>query len=236
MVRHLILTLLAVLLLAVAPAAANDPVRAALADLLDEPEVLRVDARPGRTSDTYERINIYAKRGTLSGLELEELWMLIRNVTVEPDPKRPERSRIRRYDDAVIHAFLLPASLERAFRAGAVKDARVSLDGETLVASGTYPIVGLPSRLNVRGRLYATGKPEVRIAIERLVVGIVPMPGAVVAKIERDINPVINMHRWRVRFDIHSVRVARGGLLISSLQDAAGTCAWCLDPSAQGGR
>lgn len=220
--------LLIAVLAAAWPAAAGDTVEETFQRLLDNPQVLKLDVVPGPGEGQYARINVYAKRGALAGLLVEDLWMLITDVVADRQALANGRVKIAEYGEAAVHAFVLPEGLERAFREGTVKDAVITLDGETIAASGTYPVLGIRSTLHVRGRLMATGKPEVFFKIERLVIGALPMPGFLVAKIEHDINPVVNMRRWPVQFPVHSVKTARGGILISSLKDAAGPCGWCL--------
>jgi len=175
------LAIIAMTLITIAPAAADEndaQLRRGLLGFFRGAETLRIDAVPDLYEGGYARISVYAKRARLAegGLLVDEAWVRLRGVTLSVPHFREGTFRVVSVRDAAIYLRISVRSLEQYFIAGNPwDDIRLWSEGGYLFARGTVPVIGIPTRVDMKGYFTVEGTHEIFFYVESLRVNWLPL-------------------------------------------------------------
>ncbi len=226
------LAIIAMTLITIAPAAADEndaQLRRGLLGFFRGAETLRIDAVPDLYEGGYARISVYAKRARLAegGLLVDEAWVRLRGVTLSVPHFREGTFRVVSVRDAAIYLRISVRSLEQYFIAGNPwDDIRLWSEGGYLFARGTVPVIGIPTRVEMKGYFAVEGTHEIFFYVESLRVNWLPLPEFLLRNMERQYNPVIDQKTWPVIIKLRSIRLSKEDLVATSEPDP-GVCGFC---------
>jgi len=242
MVRRFIALVAAVVCVsgALVPARANLPLasvetlRPLFQHLLGNPEMMQLDVVPDLYPGGYARISVYAKSPDIEGMRIDELW--IRLIGVSFDPALLDRGTLKvlsTRDSAIYGRLSLDSVRDFLNHQGVAQDVHLRLDGDAIEAQATVLFNGVPTRVRMAGIFQVDGEPEVFFHITALFVNSIPVPFALVDRLERQINPIVDFRTWPVAFPIRSFRQSADGLVLSSQGDIGAPCSACGGPAIQ---
>jgi hypothetical protein len=241
--RYLAMSLLAAVVMLVAPAAGTHRVRAAVPfasvdalkpvidRMLGNPSRIRLDVVPDVYDGGYARISVYAQNAAVGGMRVDELWIRLVGASLDPAELRHGTLKVLGVrDSGVFGRVSLKDIAAFLTQQGGVRDLQLSVDHDLVVAAGTYTFQGVPTHARMTGLFQVYGEPEVRFHIESLAVNGLPVPSVFVDRLEHQLNPVVDFRSWPVPFKIRSFRAERGGFVLSSDRDFAQPCNDCGGP------
>lgn len=226
------LAIIALTLITIAPAAADEndaQLRRALLGFFRGAEALRIDAVPDLYEGGYARISVYAKRARLAegGLLVDEAWVRLRGATLSVPHFREGIFRVVSVRDAVIYLRVSVHSLEQYFIAGNPwDDIRVWSEDGYLFGRGTVPLLGIPTRVEMKGFFAVEGTSELFFYVEHLRANWFVVPAFILRNLEQRYNPVIDQKTWPVRIKLRSIRLSKEELVVTSEPDP-GVCGFC---------
>lgn len=213
------------------PFASTEILRPILARLLGDPPLMRMDVVPDIYEGGYARISVYAQRAAVGGMRVDELWIRLTGVSFDPDALRQGALKVLQVRDSGIFGRLnlgsIAAYLEKQ---GTVRDVKLIQDGDSIMATGIMMLDGVPARIRIHGLFQVYGDPEIYFHIQGLFVNSLPLPYAVIDRLERSMNPVVDLRSWPVPFKIRSFRSTPQGFVLSSQRDFAQPCNDCGGP------
>jgi hypothetical protein len=238
--RHVARVICAVLALVVCVPAALGPARAELAvastdllrpvfnTLLGNPPFLRIEAVPDLYEGGYARISAYARNVVIKGMRIDEMWINLVGASLDPAALRAGTLKVLQLRDSSIYGKLRLANVQDFLnQQGAVQDVRLTADGDDITATGTLMYNGIPTHVRMQGVFQVYGEPEVFFHIEELFVNSIPMPYVLVDRVERQMNPVVDLRSWPVAFKLRTFRQTRDGFILSSQRDLSQPCNDC---------
>ncbi len=194
---------------------------------------VRIDSVPDLYPGGYARVSVYARKASLGGLVVDEVWMRLVGMTVDVEALRQGTLRVTDYRDTALHARASIKSLEEYFLAGnAFKDIRLWSDGAYLFGEGTVPYNGQPIKIWLKGFFAVGGTKEVYFYVDNIRVNGWPMPTFLIRKLETEFNPVLSQNTWPVTFKIRSLKMTQDVFVISSQADPSAPCSYCTGGDA----
>ncbi len=219
---------------AAAPAAGVDALQAVFSRLLGTPPVIRVGAVPGARDGAYNQIGVYAEHAAIQGLRIDQLWFRLLGVSLDPAQLRRGTLQVLAIQTSAIYGKVSIDSVQDLLNhENTVKNVTLTADGATTVAAGTIVYSGLPTNVRMRGTFQVSGVPEIFFHLQELTVDALPMPGAVAAQVEQQINPVVDLRDWPVSFAIRTFRQTETGFILSSQADDTQPCDACIGAPVQ---
>lgn len=217
-----------VLILAGSTAAQTDPdLRRAFGNFLQTKDV-RVDSVPDLYAGGYARISVYARNASLGSMVVDEVWFRLVGVTLDPAALQQGTLRILDTRDTFMHARATIKNLEEYFRAGnPIKDIRLRSDGEYLYMEGTVPLVGVLTKVWLKGFFQVGGTKEVYFYINDLRLNGLPVFDPLIRTLEAKYNPVLTQATWPVTFKIRALKMTKEWFVVSSQPDPNAPCAYC---------
>ena len=234
--RCAVLAAIVVLLAAVVPAqgvsfASVEVLRPVLARMLGSPVQMRLDVVPDTYEGGYARISVYAQGASVGGMRIDEVWMRLVGASFDPAELQRGTLKVLQVRDSGVFGRLNLQSVETFLQQqGTIKDVRLSRDEDMVTATGTLLFNGVPTHVRLMGEFQVFGEPEIRFHIRTLVVNGLPMPYALVERLEQQMNPVVDFRSWPVPFKIRSLRPSQGGFVLSSQRDFSQPCVDCGGP------
>lgn len=182
----------------------------------------------------YARISLHARNANLGGMVVDDVWVQLIGVSLEPDQLRQGRLRVLDYRGTAIHGQVGVTRLQSFFTSGgAIKDLQLWSDGTSLYGEGSLPYEGATIRVWLKGQFSVDGSKDVRFHIENMRVDGFPLFSPIIRLLEDRINPVISQRDWPVTFRLRSLQMTKDGFVLSTQPDALAPCAFCL-PSGEG--
>lgn len=216
------------------PVASVEVLRPLFSRLLGNPPVLEMDVVPDLYEGGYARVSLYARQADIKGMRVDELWIRLVGVSFDPALLRQGALKVLSLRDSAIYGKLSLASVEEFLNhEKVVRDVRLRLDGESVVGVATVLYNGVPTRVRMQGVFQVYGEPEVYFHIQALLVNWIPVPYVVVDRLERQINPVLDLRSWPVAFPLRTFRQTPSGFILSSQRDLSQPCAACGGPLLQ---
>jgi hypothetical protein len=216
---------------AAVPFASVEILRPIFAKLLGEPPLMRLDVVPDIYDGGYARVSVYAQQAAVGGMRIEEMWIRLVGASFDPADIRAGRLKVLQVRDSGVFGRLNLPNIEAFLRQqGAIRDVRLTQDEDTVIASGTLLLDGVPAQVRIKGLFQVYGEPEITFHIQAVVVNGLPLPTFVVDRLERQLNPVVDFRSWPVPFKIRSFRATRDGFVLSSQRDFAQPCNICGGP------
>lgn len=210
------------------PAAPADALRPIFSRLLGNPSLLRLDVVPDLYEGGYARISVYARDVDIKGMRVDEMWIRLVGATLDPAALREGTLKVLQLRDSALYGKLRLASVQDFLNhQGAVQDVRLAPNGDGITATGTLVYNGVPTHVRMQGVFQVYGEPEVFFHIETLFVNSIPMPYVLVDRVERQLNPVVDLRSWPVAFKIRSFRQTPDGFVLSSQRDFSQPCNDC---------
>lgn len=189
---------------------------------------LRFDTVPDLYAGGYARISIYARRATLGGMVADEVWFRLVGASLDPEALRRGELLLLDVRDSAMHVRASLKNLEEYFhRDDAIRDIKLWSDGQYLYIRGTVALLGVPTRVYLKGSFELNGTKDVYFRIDDLRVNGLPMLSALIKKWERDINPVFRQTDWPVTFQIRALRMTSEWLILSSQRNLDARCDFC---------
>lgn len=208
--------------------------RPIFARMLNNPPVLRMDVVPDLYEGGYARISVYAEHADIKGMTIDQLWIRFVGASFAPEALRRGELQVLEMRQHHIYGRLdLGRVQDFLNRQGAVRDVHLKVEDEMITATGTIVFNGLPTRVRMAGVFQVYGEPEVFFHVRALLVNSLPVPYIVVAKLERDMNPIVDFRTWPVHFRLRSFRQSSQGFVLSSQADFSQPCDACGGPSLQ---
>ena len=196
--------------------------------LLNAPPVLRMDVVPDLYDGGYARVSVYAEHPQIEGMRIDQLWMRLVGVSFDPDALRQGTLKVLGVRDSAIYGKLAIASVQDYLNhQGAVRDVTLSVSGQTVTARGTVLYNGAATRVRMQGEFQVYGAPEVFFHIQALLVNSIPVPYAIVDRVERQMNPVVDFRTWPVPFPVRSFHQNAATFILSSQTDYSQPCEAC---------
>lgn len=224
-----IAVLVIVVLVPAVPAPAEDggDLRRAFSRFISAKE-LRFDTVPDIYPGGYARISIYARRANVGGMIADEAWFRFVGASLDPDALRRGELRILEVRDASMHVRASIKNLEEYFQKDdAIRDIKLWSDGEYLYVRGIVALIGVPTKVYLKGSFEVGGTKDVFFRIDDLRVNGLPMFTPLIRKWERDINPVFKQTDWPVTFKIRGLRMTREWFVVTSLPGLNAPCDFC---------
>jgi len=219
---------------AAGPSAGVDALQAVFSRLLGNPPVVRVTAVPGTHDGAYDQIGVYAEHAAIQGLRIDQLWFRLLGVTLDPSQLRRGTLQVLAVQHSAIYGKVALESVQDLLNhENTVKDVTLTTDGASTIAAGTIVYSGLPTHVRMRGTFEVSGVPEIFFHLQDLTVDALPMPGAVTAQVEQQINPVVDLRGWPVSFAIRTFRQTETGFILSSQADDTQPCEACIGAPVQ---
>jgi hypothetical protein len=214
--------------------ASPEVLRPIFSRLLGNPRVLDMDVVPDLYEGGYARVSLYARGADIKGMRIDELWIKLVGVSFDPQLLRQGTLKVLSLRDSAIYGKLSLASVEEFLNhESVVRDVRLRLDGESVVGVATVLYNGVPTRVRMQGVFQVYGEPEVYFHIQALLVNWIPVPYVLVDRLERQINPILDLRSWPVAFPIRTFRQTPSGFILSSQRDFSQPCAACGGPLLQ---
>lgn len=194
---------------------------------------MRFDIVPDLYPGGYARISLYAKKASLGGLLVDEVWFRLVGVTLDAAALQRGELVILDTRDSALHARASIKRLEEYFREGnPVKDIRLWSDGQYLHGQGTVPLGGAMAKVYLRGFFAVGGTKDVYFYVDDLRVNGLPMFSPLIKKWEEEINPILRQTEWPVTFKIRSLKMTKEWLVVSSQVDTEAPCHFCTGGDA----
>ncbi|HET9002139.1 MAG TPA: hypothetical protein VFP86_21060 [bacterium] len=235
--RSLVLIAIGAVLVAVLPAraalsfASVEILRPILDRILGNPQTMRLDVVPDVYEGGYARISVYAQGAAVSGMRIDEMWIRLIGASFDPAELRGGGLKVLQVRDSGVFGRLNLKNIETFLaQQGTVKDLRLTRDEEMVIATGTLSFNGVPSQVRLKGLFQVYGEPEIYFHIHAMAVNGLPVPFALVERLERQLNPVVDFRSWPVPFKIRSFRATRDGFVLSSQRDFSQPCNDCGGP------
>ena len=198
---------------------------------LGHPALMRLDVVPDIYEGGYARISVYAQGAAAGGVRIDEMWIRLVGASFDPEELRRGTLKLLQVRDSGLFGRLNLNSIEAFLKEqGTMKDVRLTLDEDMVIATGTLTLGGVPAQVRLKGLFQVYGEPEIYFHIHALAVNGLPVPFAVVARLEQQLNPVVDFRTWPVAFRIRSFRSTPEGFILSSQRDFAQTCNDCGGP------
>jgi hypothetical protein len=216
------------------PLASTEHLRPVFSHLLGDPATMHLEVVPDLYEGGFARISIYARDVSIKGMRIDEIWIKLVGVSVDPELLRGGTLKVLDLRDSSIYGKLRLSSVQDYLnQQSAVKDVRLSLNGESIIGSATVDYNGLPTRVRMQGVFQVYGEPEVFFHIQALLVNSLPVPYILVDHLERQINPIVDFRTWPVQFRIRSFQQTPEGFVLSSQRDFSQPCNTCGGPALQ---
>lgn len=214
--------------------ASTEILRPLFSHLLGDPATMYLEVVPDLYEGGYARISIYARNVAIKGMRIDEIWIKLVGVSFDPTLLQQGTLKVLDLRDNGIYGKLRLASVQDYLnQQGAVKDVRLSLNGESVVGLATVEYNGVPTRVRIQGIFQVYGEPEVFFHIQALLVNSLPVPYVLVDSLERQMNPVVDFRTWPVQFRIRSFQQTPEGFALSSQRDFSQPCNICGGPQIQ---
>jgi hypothetical protein len=213
------------------PFASVEVLRPLFAQMLGNPTLMRLDAVPDIYEGGYARVSVYAERASIKGMLVDELAIRLIGVSFDPAALREGTLKVLEVRDSGIYGRLRLSSVQEFLRQQSpVREVLLRRDGEIVIASGLVDYNGVPTRVLMRGIFQVYGEPEIYFHIETLIVNHLPLPYVLVDRLERSMNPIVDLRSWPVSFKIRSLRSTADGFILSSQTDYSQPCNDCGGP------
>lgn len=194
---------------------------------------MRFDIVPDLYPGGYARISVYAKKASLGGLLVDEVWFRLVGVTLDAAALQRGDLVIVDTRDSALYARASIKRLEEYFQDGnPVKDIRLWSDGQYLHGQGTVPLGGAMAKVYLRGFFAVEGTKDVYFYVDDLRVNGLPMFSPLIKKWEDEINPILHQTNWPVTFKIRALKMTKERLVISSQVDTEAPCHFCTGGDA----
>lgn len=225
--------LLAALAIAVPAHSQTEPdLQRMFAGMLKTQDV-RIDSVPDIYPGGYARISVYARKASMGGVIVDEVWMRVVGATLDVAALRRGELRITDYRDSSIHVRLTWKGLQDYFVSiNAFKDIRLWSDGEFVYGEGTVPLGEVPAKVWLKGFFVVGGTKDVYFYIYNMRVNGLPVFDPIIRVLEGKYNPVLTQSLWPVTFPLRSLKMNKDMAVISSLADATAPCAFCTSGDA----
>lgn len=189
---------------------------------------LKIDAVPDLYPGGFARISVYARKASLGGMQVDEVWFRVVGASLNVDAMQRGELRVDSWRESAIHARFTLRSLQEYFVSGnTFKDIRLWSDGEFLFGEGTVPLNNLPVRVWLKGWFALGGTKDLYFYINNMRVNGVPLLDPIIRTLEARYNPVLTQSTWPVTFDIRSLKVTKEVVVVSSQTDGNAPCAFC---------
>jgi DUF2993 family protein len=233
----MVLIAIGAVLVAVLPAraalsfASVEILRPILDRILGNPQTMRLDVVPDVYEGGYARISVYAQGAAVGGMRIDEMWIRLVGASFDPAELRGGGLKVLQVRDSGVYGRLNLKNIETFLaQQGTVKDLQLTRDEEMVIATGTLSFNGVPSQVRLKGLFQVYGEPEIYFHIHAMAVNGLPVPFALVERLERQLNPVVDFRSWPVPFKIRSFRATHDGFVLSSQRDFAQPCNDCGGP------
>lgn len=188
-----------------------------------------IDSVPDLYPGGYARISLHARGANLGGMVVDDVWVRLIGVSLDPDALHQGRLRVLDYRGTAIHGQVGVQRLQQFFTAGgAMKDLQLWSDGTSLYGEGSLPYEGATIRIWLKGQFSVDGSKDVHFHIENMRVDGFPLFSPIIAILESKINPVLSQRDWPVTFQLRSLQMTKEGFVLSSQPDALAPCTFCL--------
>jgi len=213
------------------PFASVEVLRPLFSQMLGNPTLMRLDAVPDIYEGGYARISVYAEHARIKGMLVDEMAIRLIGVSFDPAALREGTLKALEVRDSGIYGRLRLSSVQEFLRQqGPVREVLLRRDGDVVIASGLVDYNGVPTRVLMRGVFQVYGEPEIYFHIEVLIVTHLPVPYALVDRLERSMNPIVDFRGWPVPFKIRSLHSTPDGFVLSSRTDYSQPCNDCGGP------
>lgn len=197
---------------------------------------LAIDSVPDLYPGGYARISVHARNADLGGMLVDEIWVRLIGVSLDPDALRSGRLRVLDQRGSGIHGRLRVQQLQDFFLStNAFSDLRLWSDGTYLYGEGTFPYRGAPIKIWLKGRFSVNGTKDIYLHIDNMRVNGFPLFVPIIRILEAQINPVLSQKDWPVTFTIRSLQMTTDGFVLSSQADALAPCAICWSTGGTSG-
>jgi hypothetical protein len=194
---------------------------------------IKIDAVPDLFPGGFARISVYAKKASLGGMLVDEVWFRVIGAELNVSAMQRGELRVDSWRESAIYVRFTLKSLQEYFISGnAFKDIRLWTDGQFLFGEGTIPLNNLPVRVWLKGWFALGGTKDIYFYIDNMRVNGVPLLDPIIRTLEAKYNPVLTQSTWPVTFAIRSLRVAKDVVVVSSQADASSPCAFCTGSDA----
>jgi hypothetical protein len=202
--------------------------------LLNSPPVFRMDVVPDTYEGGYARVSVYAEHPQIEGMSIDQLWIRLIGASFDPTALNQGTLKVLGVRDSAIYGKLALASVQDYLNhQGAVRQVTLSVAGDTVTARGTVLYNGAATRVRMQGEFQVYGAPEVFFHIQTLSVNSIPVPYALVDRVERQMNPVVDFRTWPVPFPVRSFHQSANTFILSSQADYSQPCEACGGPPLQ---
>lgn len=226
---------ISVVMAAIAAPAAGQPeadLQKLFASFLKTNEI-KIDAVPDLYPGGFARISLYAKKASLGGMLVDEVWFRVIGAELNVGAMQRGELRVDAWRESAIYVRFTLKSLQEYFIAGnAFKDIRLWTDGQFLFGEGTVPLNNLPVRVWLKGWFALGGTKDIYFYIENMRVNGIPLLDPIIRTLEAKYNPILTQSTWPVTFAIRSLKVAKDVVVVSSQADANSPCAFCTGGDA----
>ncbi len=196
---------------------------------------IRIDSVPDLYPGGYARISVHAKKATLGGLQVDEIWIRLIGVSLDVSAMRAGTLQISEYRGSALHGRVALKSLEEHFVAGnSFKDIRLWAEEGYLFGEGTILYNGHPLKVWLKGSFAVGETSEVFFHVDNMRVNALPVPTFLIRKLEGEVNPVLTQRAWPVTFKIRSLLTTKDVFVISTQADPTAPCTFCLAPDVPG--
>lgn len=197
---------------------------------------LAIDRVPDLYPGGFARISVHARNADLGGMLVDEIWVRLIGVSLDPDALRSGRLRVLDQRGSGIHGRLRVQRLQDFFlSANTFSDLRLWIDGPYLYGEGSFPYNGAPIRIWLKGRFSVNGTKDIYLHIDNMRVNGFPLFVPIIRILEAQINPVLSQRDWPVTFTIRSLQMTRDGFILSSQADALAPCSICWSSGGTSG-
>jgi hypothetical protein len=208
-------------------------VRAGFVKLLGNPATLRMEVVPDLHEGMYARVSIYAQRAKISGMAVDDLWVKLVGVTFDTAALRRGEIKATETRQSDLHGTVAIQSIEAYLAANKdVKEIKLGYDQGDIAGEALINVGGVQLRTRMRTFFEAEGTPEVFIRVKNLWVNGLPVPRPLVETLERQINPLLNIREWPVRFRMAGTRITRSAVILSTQRNVAAPCGFCVTPES----
>ena len=213
------------------PFASVEVLRPLFSQMLGNPTLMRLDAVPDIYEGGYARISVYAEHARIKGMLVDEMAIRLIGVSFDPAALREGTLKALEVRDSGIYGRLRLSSVQEFLRQqGPVREVLLRRDGDVVIATGLVDYNGVPTRVLMRGIFQVYGEPEIYFHIEALIVNHLPLPYVLVDRLERSMNPIVDLRSWPVSFKIRSLHNTADGFVLSSQTDYSQPCNDCGGP------